>query len=179
MRRGAPSSDGVILVETRRRKERTCPQLYGVRQGSPVRLGSEVVRVKRKSFCALAVYAQSAPHFTKFQAEAAWLCRWASILWCASAASFSQPLLAVSGRLEADGTVPSAYERKCVLFRVAYVWYVRLSYRSRLENILGSLPQLFHKRSSPPSFQSPFLFVPRSSSQSPLRQTYHVDAVIL
>ena len=122
-------------------------------------------QVKRKSFCALAVYAQSAPHFTKFQAEAPWLCRWSSILWCTSAASFSQPLLAVSGRLEADGTVPSVYERRCVLFRssfanVAYVWYVRLSCRSRLENILGSLPQLVHKRSSPPSFQSPFLFVP-------------------
>ena len=121
---------------------------------------------KRKSFCALAAKAKSGPHFIKFQAQAAWLCKWSSILWCASAATFSQPLLAVSVRLEADGTIPSVYERRCVLFRssfvnVAYVCYVCLSCRSRLENIFGAPSQLFRKKSSPPSFQSPFLFVPR------------------
>ena len=138
---------------------------------------------KRKSFCALAAKAQSAPHFIKFQAQAAWLCKWSSILWCASAATFSQPLLAVSGRLEADGTIPSVYERVCVLFRssfvnVAYVCYVCLSCRSRLEKIFGAPSHHPFAKSHLLlrfNLHAALFFAP----QSPLRQTYHVDAATL
>ena len=98
VRGGAPSSDGVTLEEARRRKERTYPQLYGVRGKARLFVFAGKWSAETHWLCRRSLLHTS----SSFQAQAAWLCKWSSILWCASAASFSQ-LLPFLGALRPMG----------------------------------------------------------------------------
>ena len=95
---GADRTDEAVLVEARRRKERTFPELAGVGgRATLVVLAAEVggrwSQEYRQFLLSLAsVEALSAPYLLQSKAKAGWL-QWSCLLGCTAAKSFAVSLM--------------------------------------------------------------------------------------
>ena len=118
-RRGAADTDGVALLQARKRKENTYPELRGPRARArlvvvALEVGSRW-SAEAKSFVGqlAKARARTEPRVTQRRMEQAWRLRWCSILACAAARSFAMSLLGMKGALGADGQVPRSHEVEC------------------------------------------------------------------
>ena len=123
--RRAAEEDGAVLRATRRRMERTYPELSGrFGRARLVVLACEVggrwSEETNNFLLQLAkAKARGVPQPLKTSAKQSWLMRWRSILACAAAKAFAQPLLEQRGGTGVDGPTPSLTEvmsdsRHCV-----------------------------------------------------------------
>ena len=105
---GADRHDGVALVEARRRKERTYPELSG--EGGRARLvvlAAEVGATRRAlSWGHLQGRKPGLPPLLRHSVRAVWLHRWRCLLACTAARSFAFSVLDTTAP-RVDGVVPS------------------------------------------------------------------------
>ena len=129
---GAANVDGVRLLEARRRKERTFPELAPRSRCRLVVLANEVGgRWSTEALVFLRLLARakarSEPPLMRMRAQQAWKLRWLSILACASARAVAVSLLGFRSRSGVDGVTPHLHEVEGDL-RSGFVsaWSVRL-----------------------------------------------------
>ena len=111
----ATDHDGAVLVEARRRKERTYPELSG--EGGRARLVGLVAEVggwsgeTAKFLAALAdAKAQSCPFILQNRVKAAFVRRWSAVLACSAARAFTESLLDRRPVAGWSGDAPSVHE---------------------------------------------------------------------
>ena len=115
-RRHAAFKDGVALVEARRRKERTYPELVGnAERARLVVLAAEVGgrwSCETLKFLKLVANAKSrsAPAPLRGKARAAWFRRWSALLSCAAARAHALSLLERRPVSGLDGVAPHLHE---------------------------------------------------------------------
>ena len=112
----AADHDGAVLVEARRRKERTYPELSG--EGGRARLvvlaaevGGRWSGETAKFLVALAdAKAQSCPFILQNRVKAAFVRRWSAVLACSAARAFTASLLDRRPVAGWSGDAPSVHE---------------------------------------------------------------------
>ena len=112
----AADHDGAVLVEARRRKERTYPELSG--EGGRARLvvlaaevGGRWSGETAKFLAALAdAKAQSCPFILQNRVKAAYVRRWSAVLACSAARAFTAPLPDRRPVAGWSGDTPSVHE---------------------------------------------------------------------
>ena len=115
-RRRVDQIDGVALMDARRRKERTYPELAGHnRRARLVVLAVEVGgrwSQELKYFVSQLVRAKARgeTHLMRKRAEQAWRLRWGSILACAVARTVASTMLEFPGARGADGDTPASQD---------------------------------------------------------------------
>ena len=115
-KKGAANVDGGRLLEARRRKERTYPELVAPRSRCRlVVLANEVGgRWSTEALVFLRLLARakarSEPLLMRMRTQQAWKLRWLSILACASARAVAVSLLGLRSQSGADGVTPHFHE---------------------------------------------------------------------
>ena len=113
------TKDGAALIDARRRKVRTYPELSGENgRCRLVVLGGEVAgrwsSETRKFLTALSrAKSRDAPEVLRKSAETAWRRRWGNMLGCCAARAVAESLLGRKGAPGADGESPSVHEVVC------------------------------------------------------------------
>ena len=115
-RPGSAHIDGVALQVARRRKERTYPELVGLRTRSRlVVLAGEVVGRWSGETCTFVrllakAKARSEPSILRARVEFAWRLRWAALLACAAGRGFCQLFVGSARCGGVDGDTPQSHD---------------------------------------------------------------------
>ena len=112
----APDRDGAVLVEARRRKERTCPKLSG--EGGRARLvvlaaevGGRWSAETAKFLAALAnSKSQPSPFILQNRVKAAYIRMWSAVLACSAVRAFTASLFEQRPVAGWGGDAPSVHE---------------------------------------------------------------------